>query len=112
MAQAKKQLDNILDMISKVNNRIWETEREIVEFELPYSYVRLRYIAIDALLKQLNKHIIFAADYIVDNAITNKIVDPFETDFYRGFIFMFANCNDAFDIQKFQNYIFNKLNKN
>ena len=49
-------MDAILDMIAKCNSRIKQTERDLISFEHPYSYVRLAYKSIDLLLAELKKH--------------------------------------------------------
>lgn len=49
-------MDAILDMIAKCNGRIKQTERDLISFEHPYSYVRLAYKSIDLLLAELKKN--------------------------------------------------------
>lgn len=49
-------MDNILDMIAKCNGRIKQTEKDLINFEHPYSYVRLAYKSIDLLLAELKKN--------------------------------------------------------
>ena len=49
-------MDAILDMIAKCNGRIKQTEKDLISFEHPYSYVRLAYKSIDLLIAELKKN--------------------------------------------------------
>lgn len=49
-------MDALLDMIAKCNGRIKQTEKDLISFEDPYSYVRLAYKSIDLLIAELKKH--------------------------------------------------------